>query len=136
MQTNFIRFGESVLLGGPAHATYSFAKLCWIINKCRFDGVTENMASPFLMSTLDEHSNTVWHVSWSHDGRYLASSSSDKSIKLWSQNSMGWNCIVCFIFTPFIVATIINKIKIFPPLSQMKWVSPIPSKKKVFKILE
>jgi WD40 repeat protein len=33
---------------------------------------------------LAEHEHEVWNVLWSHDGRYLASASKDRSAILWS----------------------------------------------------
>ncbi|KDQ07069.1 hypothetical protein BOTBODRAFT_120606 [Botryobasidium botryosum FD-172 SS1] len=32
---------------------------------------------------LAEHADEVWHIKWSHDGRYLASASKDKSAIVW-----------------------------------------------------
>ncbi|GCA84352.1 serine/threonine-protein kinase F [Microcystis aeruginosa NIES-2522] len=37
----------------------------------------------FLDKTLTGHSNVVWSVAYSPDGRYLASGSGDKTIKIW-----------------------------------------------------
>ncbi|MBF2098424.1 MAG: hypothetical protein IGQ88_08630 [Gloeomargaritaceae cyanobacterium C42_A2020_066] len=36
-----------------------------------------------LLTTLRGHEDSVWWVSWSPDGRALASESYDKAIKLW-----------------------------------------------------
>lgn len=33
--------------------------------------------------TLEDHTDEVWYVAFSHDGRFLASASKDKSIKVW-----------------------------------------------------
>jgi WD40 repeat protein len=32
---------------------------------------------------LAEHADEVWRLEWSHDGRYLASSSQDKTVIIW-----------------------------------------------------
>jgi WD40 repeat protein len=32
---------------------------------------------------LSHHEDEVWHVQWSHDGRYLASASKDKTAIIW-----------------------------------------------------
>ncbi|MFM6250725.1 MAG: WD40 repeat domain-containing protein, partial [Dolichospermum sp.] len=43
-----------------------------------WDGRTGN-----LLRTLSGHSNWVWSVAWSPDGRTLASGSWDNTIKIW-----------------------------------------------------
>lgn len=41
-------------------------------------------AFPYLTTTiLSVHTDEVWNIKWSHDGKYLASASSDKSAVIW-----------------------------------------------------
>ena len=40
-----------------------------------------------IIKTLEEHSDYVTSVCWSPDGKYLASGSGDKTVKIWDANS-------------------------------------------------
>ena len=37
--------------------------------------------------TMKGHTNTVWGVSWSADGRFIASASFDHSVRIWSAST-------------------------------------------------
>jgi len=39
--------------------------------------------NPFLIRTLEGHTDSVWSVAFSPDGKYLASGSDDCTIKIW-----------------------------------------------------
>lgn len=43
-----------------------------------FDAGTQS-----IVDTLSGHINTVWSLAWSHDGRYIATSSFDMTVKVW-----------------------------------------------------
>lgn len=45
------------------------------------------------VSELQQHMDRAWHVSWSHDGKYLASCSGDKTMKIYTLVDGKWNCI-------------------------------------------
>ena len=52
-----------------------------------------------LVRTLEGHTDTVWAVAWSSDGRRVVSGSADKTIKIWSAEtgaSAAWKSVVCF----------------------------------------
>ena len=40
-----------------------------------------------LLKVLDGHTEWIWGLTWSPDGRFLASGSGDRSIKIWDSNS-------------------------------------------------
>jgi WD40 repeat protein len=40
-----------------------------------------------LLTTLKRHSNTVYSVSWNHDGGQIVSGSADKTIKIWDSST-------------------------------------------------
>lgn len=42
--------------------------------------------------TLEGHQETVWCVAWSPSGTLLASSSSDKTIRIWGREGDHWVC--------------------------------------------
>ena len=46
-----------------------------------------------LVSTLKDHDDRVWCVSWNPQGNLLASCGGDKSIKIWSEINSEWKCI-------------------------------------------
>ena len=51
------------------------------------------------LATLSGHDDRVWHASWSHDGRFLATCGSDKTIRVWTEDQPGtagateWTCV-------------------------------------------
>lgn len=45
------------------------------------------------VANLEQHSDRVWHVSWSFDGKYLASCSGDKTICVYMQQNDQWTCV-------------------------------------------
>ncbi|MHA1232770.1 MAG: WD40 repeat domain-containing protein [Candidatus Helarchaeota archaeon] len=49
------------------------------------------MGSWELVETMGGHSGPVYAVSWSPDGKYITSGSSDKTIKVWEVGS--WKLI-------------------------------------------
>jgi WD40 repeat protein len=49
-----------------------------------------------LKSQLRGHKDRVWSVAWSQTGKYIASTSGDKTIRIWSQadpRSPDWSCV-------------------------------------------
>jgi WD40 repeat protein len=47
----------------------------------------ENFSEFKCLKTLEGHSHSVHSVCWSPDGKYLASGSSDRTVKIWDANS-------------------------------------------------
>jgi cytosolic iron-sulfur protein assembly protein CIAO1 len=49
------------------------------------------------VAALEGHTERVWHVAWSYDGRLMASCSSDKTVRVWGRSSAGdgqqWACV-------------------------------------------
>lgn len=43
-----------------------------------------------VVSTLSAHTGTVWNVSWSPNGQFLASCGADKTICLWGMEGKEW----------------------------------------------
>ncbi len=46
-----------------------------------------DIASGALVKPLHGHASTAWSVAWSQDGKLLATSSADKSVRLWDPAS-------------------------------------------------
>ena len=49
------------------------------------------MLQPFETLFGHEEESRVWHVSWSHNGQYIASCGEDKTIRIWSSSVTNWN---------------------------------------------
>lgn len=49
----------------------------------------------FCFSTLEGHTSTVWSISWSPKGSYLASASDDKTVRIWKRIAEHkWDCVL------------------------------------------
>jgi cytosolic iron-sulfur protein assembly protein CIAO1 len=49
----------------------------------------------FCFSTLEGHTSTVWSISWSPKGSYLASASDDKTVRIWKRiGEHEWACVL------------------------------------------
>lgn len=47
------------------------------------------------LQSLEGHDDRVWSVSWSPSGELLASTSGDKTVRIWARDSQGkWYCKV------------------------------------------
>jgi WD40 repeat protein len=49
----------------------------------------------FCFSTLKGHTSTVWSLAWAPCGRYLASASDDRTVRVWKRvTEHEWECVL------------------------------------------
>jgi serine/threonine protein kinase len=82
LRNGLLALGGIVLLGGGITQTYGYLKYKEFPSNPIFL-ILDLLSSRFLDKTLIGHSSSIESVSYSPNGRYLASGSSDYTIKIW-----------------------------------------------------